>query len=460
MATWERAYTQALLHPVKSLAVVFWAWKLLLFLTVSLSPGPGYDTCATLLLLREPNTSDSATCFGHSGLPSILLRFVRWDSIYFLRVAERGYLFEQEWAWGYGYTKLLSILTSAFHRMDEMGGAAKIAVVGVGLSHFTHFLSVLALYGLTKKAFGTEKISEKAFCFLSALLHIITPAGAFLSAPYAEALFSLLNFAGFYLYASALHNDRPGKSASRDAQLLLAASSFATATTVRSNGIISGSLFAYDCVVLLFQILSRGVSVEAVHRLIITILGGIIVALGMILPQYVAYTSYCAAETLPRPWCQRLIPSIYTWVQSEYWNVGFLRYWTLSNLPLFCLAAPMLAILMLSSVWSFKTFARATEKGVANGGNGHKESIKQKVLLRLAIPQALLAVAALTSYHVQIINRISSGYPLWYWYIVAHVLEAYRSPKSGSHKYTAIVRGMVVYALTQAVLFGSFLPPA
>lgn len=120
----------------------------------------------------------------------------------------------------------------------------------------------------------------------------------------------------------------------------------------------------------------------------------------------------------------------------------------------------MLAILMLSSVWSFKTFARATEKGLANGGNSHQENIKQKVLLRLAIPQALLAVAALTSYHVQIINRISSGYPLWYWYIVAHVLEAYRSPKSGSRKYTAIVRGMVVYALTQAVLFGSFLPPA
>lgn len=206
-----------------------------------------------------------------------------------------------------------------FHRTDEMGGAAKIAIVGVGLSHLTHFLSVLALYGLTKKAFGTEKVSEKAFCFISALLHIITPAGAFLSAPYGEPVFSLLNFAGFYIYASALHSDRLGKSAVRDAQLLLAASSFAIATTVRSNGIISGALFAYDCVVLFFQIASGGVSVEAVHRLIITILGGIIVALGMILPQYVAYTSYCTTKALPRPWCQRLIPSIYTWVQAEYW---------------------------------------------------------------------------------------------------------------------------------------------
>ncbi|GAD94438.1 DUF409 domain protein [Paecilomyces variotii No. 5] len=459
MAIWEHAYKQALVHPVKSLTAIFWTWKLLLFLVITLSPGPGYDTCTTLLP-RNSDTSDPAGNFGYAGLPAILLRFVRWDSIYFLRVAERGYLFEQEWAWGYGYTKLLSSLTSIFNRTDDMGGAAKIAIVGVGLSHLTHFLSVLALYGLTKKAFGTEKVSEKAFCFISALLHIITPAGAFLSAPYGEPVFSLLNFAGFYLYASALHSDRLGKSATRDAQLILAASSFAIATTVRSNGVISGSLFAYDCIVLFFQIASGGVSMEAVHRLIITILSGIIVGLGMVVPQYVAYTSYCTTEALPRPWCQRLIPSIYTWVQAEYWNVGFLRYWTLSNLPLFCLAAPMLAVLILSSAWSFRTFFRASEKGTANEGNGHQESIKHRVLLQLAIPQALLAVAALTTYHVQIINRISSGYPLWYWYIAAHVLETCKSHKPENRAYTTAIQGMAMYGLIQAVLFGSFLPPA
>jgi Predicted integral membrane protein len=220
------------------------------------------------------------------------------------------------------YHLLCSVMANfqiVFHRTDPVGGPAKIAVIGVGLSHFTHFLSVLVLYGLTKRVFGSEQTSGKAFCFLSALLHIISPAGAFLSAPYGEPVFSLLNFAGFYAYASALYNDRFGKSVVRDTQLLLAAAAFATATTVRGNGIISGSLFAYDCAALLFQIISDGISVEVVHRLIITVLGGIIVALGMILPQYVAYTSYCTKETLGRPWCQRLIPSIFAWVQAEYW---------------------------------------------------------------------------------------------------------------------------------------------
>ncbi len=33
----------------------------------------------------------------------------------------------------------------------------------------------------------------------------------------------------------------------------------------------------------------------------------------------------------PRPWCATALPYAYGFVQSEYWGVGFLRYWTLSQ---------------------------------------------------------------------------------------------------------------------------------
>lgn len=158
-----------------------------------------------------------------------------------------------------------------------------------------------------------------------------------------------------------------------------------------------------------------------------------------------------------------ILPSryLFTWkLTVPYRNVGFLRYWTLSNVPLFCLAAPMLAVLVLSSAWSLKTFFRATGEKIADDGNGHQESIKQRLLVQLAIPQALLAVAALTTYHVQIINRISSGYPVWYWYIAAHALQTYKSSKLKNRASTATIRGMAMYGLVQAVLYGSFLPPA
>lgn len=78
------------------------------------------------------------------------------------------------------------------------------------------------------------------------------------------------------------------------------------------------------------------------------------------------------------------------------------------------------------------------------------------MLFRLAVPQGLLALMALTSYHVQIINRISSGYPLWYWYLVSGAMDARKNRRGLS----VAAQVMVAYALIQGVLFGSFLPPA
>lgn len=84
------------------------------------------------------------------------------------------------------------------------------------------------------------------------------------------------------------------------------------------------------------------------------------------------------------------------------------------------------------------------------------------MLIRLAVPQGSLAVMALTSYHVQIVNRISSGYPLWYWYLVSSAMDVVQDPRKQQHSRTLTVaaQAMVAYALIQGVLFGSFLPPA
>lgn len=70
-----------------------------------------------------------------------------------------------------------------------------------------------------------------------------------------------------------------------------------------------------------------------------------------------------------------------------------------------------------------------------------------------AAAQVLLAVLAATTYHVQIITRISSGYPLWHWWLAGLLV---RGDKTGSR----IVMFMVLYASIQGALFASFLPPA
>lgn len=71
----------------------------------------------------------------------------------------------------------------------------------------------------------------------------------------------------------------------------------------------------------------------------------------------------------------------------------------------------------------------------------------------LALPQLSLAILALVSYHVQIITRLASGYPLWYIWL------AHQTVKGGTRP-SATIRWMVIYALIQAGLYASFLPPA
>ncbi|EEP80446.1 predicted protein [Uncinocarpus reesii 1704] len=294
-----------------------------------------------------------------------------------------------------------------------------LAIAGIALSHICHYLSVLVLFALTKKVFdGTDKCA-RSLPVLAAALHIVCPAGAFLSAPYGEALFSLLNFLGFYIYVLALRDERGGFLFPRDVKFVTAGCIFAAATTVRSNGILSGLLFAYDALSSVIEIVqARSLKWSGIRRLISIVLGGSVILLGTTAPQYIAYSQYCQAASPPRSWCTNTFPSIYAWVQSHYW-------WALDP---------------------------PTARGT------HHE-FTQACLARLALPPAMLAVLAITSYHVQIINRVASGYPVLYWWLASAFL-GYGSKESYLLKPRHVLSGMVMYGIVQASLFASFLPPA
>lgn len=92
-------------NPVGSLTLAFLLWKALLFVVITLCPGPGYDTSTTLIAREGSGLVSSPT----EPLPPSL-KFVRWDSIYFLHIAEKGYVFEQEWA--FSYPRILGLFVS------------------------------------------------------------------------------------------------------------------------------------------------------------------------------------------------------------------------------------------------------------------------------------------------------------------------------------------------------------
>ncbi|KAG0639341.1 hypothetical protein HOY80DRAFT_1074595 [Tuber brumale] len=399
--------------PPSTIPKAFLSWKLLLLAITLLTPAP-YDT-STSLILPAPETL----------LQTLLQKLTRWDAIYFVKAAQRDYVNEQEWAFGYGFVKAIRgvhwALSPALKYMYmDLPQPYDYALSAVLLANLAHALSTAVLYAITREVFP----SDGKLPLVAALLHVISPAGLFLSAPYSESLFALLSFLGLYCYVRGY--------------VVVSGAWMFLATMVRSNGLLNGVVFLLDFWRVGWRFVVEGEGGwRAVGSLVGLGVGGLLIGAGLALPQWLAYRRYCLAGLGAgelRSWCNNTVPSIYFFVQERYWNVGVFRYWTIPNIPLFLLATPALIVLICSGIWAIY------------GGAG-------PVVRKLAIPQILLAVMALLTYHVQIITRLSSGCVVWYWWVACMIC-------ANDARAKWIVRWMVCYALIQGVLFAGFLPPA
>ncbi|KAI1356079.1 GPI mannosyltransferase 2 [Xylaria sp. FL0043] len=422
-------------HPLRSLCYIFIAWKAFLF-TIALGSGvsPAYDTSSTLL------SPDRATY--HESAFDLATRLTRWDAIYFVQASRRGYLFEQEWAFASGLPTVISFLANVLVSFGVQQHDILEPSIGIFVATVSHLLSALVLYKLGLVVCKNSRIS-----LIAAILHILSPAGLFLSAPYSESPYALLSFTGHLFFAKATLSDT--RSVAHDVSLVAAGLWFGFAVNFRSNGTLNGILFAIE----LFREMSLPPTANSVRRRLALLAGGSAIAVGFVIPQIVAYRTYCydVVDTELRAWCTWRLPSIYSFVQEHYWNVGFLRYWTPGNIPFFLLAGPMLYILAKSGTTFLSNPYLLSEEV-----KGTPISQNLAAFLRsMALAQLILTAFAITTYHIQIITRISSGYPLWYWWL-SNLLSDSRTADTGRN----IVMFMIVYASIQGVLFASFLPPA
>ncbi|KAK3401573.1 GPI mannosyltransferase 2 [Sordaria brevicollis] len=569
-------------HPHRTILKTFFLWKFFLLLIAvgsTLVNDRAYDTSADLLLIGddEPlsvNDGNGVAELVRNFGKRLVTRFNSWDAIYFVSAAKRGYVYEQEWAFGTGLVAsvrgVLGALQTLGLPLPNSPTALAEAVTAVLLSNISHLLASLVLYHLTLLLPLSSCISspqkQRKLALLTSVLFIFSPAGLFLSAPYAESSCALFSFLGWWFYARSClsdgasstfgHDGKVGSSSltlKGDLNVLLAGLSFGIATLFRTNGILNGLPFAWEVLTIFSVFITSGGKIpllKTLRRLIALLLGGIFVAMGSIVPQTVAWMRYCPSGSLwllnkflssssggggvevsetsdvsgsggygasgvgagvsadggaleglvareeAREWCAAVVPSIYTFVQEHYWNVGFLRYWTLPNIPLFLLAAPMLTILVKSGLDQLRQrpqqlTANSVEKNnkspaTASGTTSSSAapdpsssgSVKsdpeptttpaqqrmQILIHSAAAEQVLLAVLAVSTYHVQIITRISSGYPLWYWWLAQQLLNDGDDGDQEKKKKKKLGRGivvfMVMYAAIQGVLFTSFLPPA
>ena len=295
-------------RPIATLVLIFGVFKVFLFsIALIAAVAPDYDTSTSLFFdLLYPNATASA----------LAQRLTRWDALYFVHASAAGKIYEQEWAFGWGLSGLVS-------HLSPQGNGVIEPLVAITISILSHLISVLALYKLTKLVSENEKLA-----FTSSMLHIISPAGLFLSAPYAESTFSCLSFVGNWMFA--LSCKRQTSTLEKGALIIGAGAVFGVSTLFRSNGLGSGVLFAVEAIRIAMELLQKP-TLGKLILLVSLIVGGLCIAAGVVAPQYTAWLRYCNADSL-RSWCSDTVPSIFTFVQEHYWLVRDSENMLLRNL--------------------------------------------------------------------------------------------------------------------------------
>lgn len=121
----------------------------------------------------------------------------------------------------------------------------------------------------------------------------------------------------------------------------------------------------------------------------------------------------------------------------------------------------MLYILAYSSYWAI-LIPHGPSRAKGETAQTDEPTLRIEILKRLALPQILLALLTFTNFHVQIITRLSSGYPLWYIWQANLIDQTQDSGTYPQKRQIAqlILNWMVGYGLIQTALYSSFLPPA
>jgi phosphatidylinositol glycan class V len=182
--------------------------------------------------------------------------------------------------------------------------------------------------------------------------------------------------------------------------------------------------------------------------------------------QYVAYRTFCLAPAvfgdIVPDWCDNTIPSIYNHVQSKYWNVGFLRYWTPSQAPNILLAAPVLSLIFTFGWYHLQAVVPGLVATILHiiipnpklvTSVPSSDPFLNLTLTPHVIHGVLLSAILLFAAHTQIALRLAASMPLTYW---AAAWLLVRHPAWGRRWVT----WSVVWGAISVVLWVVFLPPA
>ncbi|KAM6296153.1 GPI mannosyltransferase 2 [Aegotheles albertisi] len=379
----------------------------------------------------------------------------RWDAEHFLFIAEQGYLYEHNCAFFPLYPlSLRAVAEVALWPLRwPLRLRSRLLLSAVLLNALCSTLAAAALYKLGCAVLGSRRVAA-----LAALLFSIGPANVFMAAAYSESMFSCLAF-------GAMWQLEEGQS--WPSTLL-----FSLAAGVRANGLVNAGFVLYSRGKSLALRLQEGPGSARKlllmgQHLLRAAPPAVVACAGVLLPfalfQYYAYTRFCGTgssveQAVPEPllqlaldkgyrlaattsgaqppWCSQRFPVVYSYIQDAYWNVGFLRYFELRQIPNFLLALP---VTLLGS-WAAWTFMAANPRHCLTLGLERRKSEESKPRAGFCCPTVFVYVVHATvllvfgffCMHVQVLTRfLSSSSPVLYWFS-AHLLQEHE-PLLQSH---------------------------
>lgn len=446
-----------------------------------------YDTSASLkpTCLSSDNSGDSRKPIRWPSIASAIEDSIVWDSVYFVRIAECGYEYEQS----YAFLPLLPICISLLSQtifaplVSLIGHRAVLGLSGYVINNIAFVLAAVYFYRLS-----IIILKDPEAAYRASILFCFNPASIFYTSIYTESLYALFSLGGLYHLTSGADN--------------LAMLSFAASGSARSNGVLNAGYFGYHTMHQAYNamFIKRNVYL-AVQVLVTGALRCLCIFVPFIAFQAYGYYNICLGNPNSlRTWCKARPPLLYNHIQTHYWGVGFLRYFQLKQLPNFLLASPILCLAICTVVHyvklrpeiflslgfhaSFGTDPRSSadylsEKSSINVQRDHTvRHRKQKIMkddpvavpvendslnkpgyssfivLPFVLHLGFMAATAFFVMHVQVATRFLSANPPLYWFASCLML----SPAIGMRWGYLIWAYSVAYILLGSLLFSNFYP--
>ncbi|KAF0305396.1 GPI mannosyltransferase 2 [Amphibalanus amphitrite] len=311
----------------------------------------------------------------------------RWDAQYFLHIAEHGYTHETTLAFFPGLPLMTTAGAVPLEATALLSRPVALLVSAVAVNALLSALAAQALLALSVRLLKDRRRARTA-----ALLFCWSPATVFLAAPYSESLFACLGFTGMLF----CETDR----------LWGAAAAFGFAAVTRSNGTLLIGFLVYNLLHKQVTMMLPKKTKENVLRpslVWITLCGtgrllqaavlSLLALTAFVVYQLFAFVLFCTPG------------------EDHYWDVGFLRYYRLRQLPNFMLAAPTVILVLYGAAtylhrWTLAVLQRPLDGAAVN-----------MRLLPYTLHAAALTCFMVTCAHVQVTTRVlASSSPVLYWF--------------------------------------------